>query len=100
MSTSFRVPLALLREQLDRLLRAVEARDGEAIEIDADYYWLLESREAFALDRPAIASAGQISDDIDELHNMAAREDDDLIPWHDLKHLIGLLEAIAARDRP
>lgn len=46
----------------------------------------------------AVPNVGQISDDVAELEGMASRADGDLVPWRDLKHLIGLLEAIAASD--
>jgi hypothetical protein len=77
----------------------MEERYGAAIEFDADPYWL-ETTEMFCLDSVPAPNAGQLSDDAHELTAMASRPDDVLIPWHDLKHLIGLLEALVHRDLP
>jgi hypothetical protein len=96
MVTTLDVPL--LRRQLDRILMIVERRGGATVELDADHYWILETSEMFVLDSIPAPNAGQLSDDVDELTAMASRPDDDLVPWHDLKHLIGLLETLACRD--
>ena len=98
MTTRLDVPL--LRHQLDRLLLVLEECCGATIEFDADLYWLLETSEMFCLDSVPAVRAGQLSDDIDELTAMASRPDKFLVPWHDLKHLIGLLEALAHGDLP
>lgn len=95
---SGRLDLRLLRRELDRLLAEVETRRGSIVGIEADHYWLLESSEMFDVLSDAAPAVGQISDDLSELEQMASRADHDLVPWHDLKHLIGLLEALAASD--
>lgn len=94
------VDLRLLRTQLDRVLAAIEERSGSTVEIDGDHYWLVESRDLFDLTKVPTPGVGQISDDAQELQAMAERSPEDLTPWHDLKHLAGLLEALAARDLP
>jgi hypothetical protein len=92
--------LPLLRRQLNRLLVILEERDGATVQLHEEHYWALETSEMFCLDAVPIPSAGQVSDDVDELTAMATRPDDLLVPWHELKHLIGLLEALARRDLP
>lgn len=94
-----RIELRLLRKQLDRVLTAVEQRHGPVIQVDADDYWLIESPEKFDLRKDAEHSVGTLTDDAEELAGMAERSADELIPWHDLNHLVGLLEALAAHDR-
>ena len=95
-----RLELAALRSQLDRLLRVIEERHGAVIDLDVDSYWLLETKDMFSLDRVPTPNAGGVSDDAEELESMVSRLDEDLVPWHELKHLIGLLEALALRDLP
>jgi hypothetical protein len=90
--------LPLLRRQLNRLLVLLEERGGATVQLREELYWVLETSEMFSLESVPAPSAGQLSDDIDELTAMASRPDDILVPWHDLKHLIGLLEALASRD--
>lgn len=95
-----RIELRLLRSQLDRVLLTIEQRSGATIALDSDTYWLLETSDMFSLDGVPAPNVGELSDDIDELTAMVSRPDDDLVPWHDLKHLIGLLEAVAYHDLP
>ena len=54
----------------------------------------------FSRESMPVPNAGQLSDDVAELTAMASRPRDELVPWHDLKHLIGVLEAVAHRDLP
>ena len=89
-----------MRSQLDRLLRVVEERHGAIIDLQVDSYWLLETNAVFSLDRVPTPNVGEVSDDAEELVNMVSRPDEDLTPWHELKHLIGRLEALALRDLP
>jgi hypothetical protein len=98
MATALELPL--LRRQLDRLLVMLEERGGATIQFDEDLYWVLETSQLFSLESTPAPSIGQLSDDADELTAMASRPDDLLVPWHDLKHLIGLLEVLARRDVP
>ena len=95
MYVTIRLELAVLRSQLDRLLRVVEERHGAIIDLQVDSYWLLETDEMFSLDRVPAPGVGEVSDDAEELEDMVSRLDEDLTPWHELKHLIGLLEALA-----
>lgn len=92
--------MSLLRSQLDRVLLTLEQRSGAMIALNIDTYWLLETSDMFSLDSVPAPNMGDLSDDIDELIAMVSRPDDELVPWHDLKHLIGLLEAVAHQDLP
>lgn len=94
------IDLPLLRSELDRLLREVERRHGAAVGVDADHYWLVGSAAAFNLTQQPALGVGQLSDDATELRAMIDRPAEDLAPWHELKHLIGILDALAAADLP
>jgi hypothetical protein len=89
-----------LRRQLNRLLVILEERGGATVQLHEELYWVLETSAMFCLESVPTPSAGQLSDDVDELTAMASRPDDLLVPWHELKHLIGLLEVLARRDLP
>lgn len=95
-----RIDVPLLREQLHRVLLEVEAQHGSHVELDADHYWLVESAAALDLNRAPDLAVGQLSDDAAQLREMASRASDELLLWHDLKHLVGLLDALAAVDSP
>lgn len=96
-----------LRVVLNALLDHVEVDQGRLVDIDRDHYWLLELDSAFASDLREPGSeglgVGQISDDIETIHELAAElESGDafLAPWHDLQHSVGLLSALAWKDLP
>lgn len=94
------IDLPLLRTELARLLREVEKRHGAAAKVHADHYGLVESAAGADLSQEPKLGLGQLSDDASELQAMADRPSEDLIPWHDLKRLVGLLDALAAVDLP
>ena len=96
------VSLTQLRQVLDRVLGELAARHGDEIELTADYYWVLDPRAAYDLTvTPSIEqlTTGQLSDDLAEVAALSATEDPP-IPWHDLAHVIGILQRLAAQDRP
>ena len=93
-----RIELAVLRSQLYRLLRVIEERHGAVVDVQVDHHWLLDTYEMFSSDQPPTPDAGSVSDDAQSLEDMLSMTDEELLPWHELKHLIGLLEALAFRD--
>lgn len=97
------VSLSQLRQVLNRLLDdVVERNGGDEIELDADYYWMLDPLDTYdASESPAAArmTLGQLSDDLVELSAMATTSDPPVI-WHDLAHVVGILQWLAVRDRP
>jgi hypothetical protein len=93
--------IADLRRMCTQLLDAVERRHGPRIEFDVDYYWHIPLQDAFNVysDPTQHVACGQVSDDLVELHHALDRSiDDDLVLWHDLMHLSGLLRALATVD--
>jgi hypothetical protein len=96
------VSLTQLRHVLDRVLNDLVARHGDEIELTADYYWVLDARAAYDLTAtPSIdqLTMVQLSDDLAEVTALSAARDV-LVPWHDLAHLIGVLQRLAAQDLP
>lgn len=98
-----------LRRTLNAVIDHVEATKGHLIDVDRDHYWLLQLKATFAEDlhepgtRPDDFGVGQISDDVQSVHDLAAELDgaDVLVtPWHDIEHAVGLLRALAWLDLP
>lgn len=108
-SNALTIDVAKLRVVLNALLDDVESGSGPLVEVDRDHYWLLALRSAFSEDlhepgsEPDDLGVGQISDDIETIHSLAAEvESGDafLHPWHDLQHAVGLLSCLAWLDLP
>ena len=103
MAEALTVSIAALRRALDLVLDEVARKHGETVVLDADHYRVLPPEMTYdvhtspAVDRMTIA---QLSDDVAELAGMV--EDDEWVsePWHDLAHLVGILQRIAAQDLP
>jgi hypothetical protein len=71
------------------------------VDLEADYYWTIPLPDTFERhDQPTELEAGQLSDDLVELQELLTREDADVIVWHDLGHLVGILQRIASLDLP
>jgi hypothetical protein len=101
MSDLSQIDVQDLRLALMRVLDGVEARLGETVDLQADYYWTLDLRQSFEphADQVSGLIAGQLSDDVREVRRMAARSDEPVI-WHDVAHIVGVLRRIAALDLP
>jgi hypothetical protein len=92
------VTVEKLRSATTKILDAVEATIGPAIELAADDYWLLESHDAFDLSEEPRINAGRLSHDLASVRELNGR--DDIYVWHDLDHLLGLLTGVSAVARP
>lgn len=103
MESSPTLSLRELRQVLDRLLGTLEEQHGrDEVEVTADHYWALDPGDTYKLGQvpdPARLMVGQLSDDLAELRVMATSGDPPVI-WHDLSHVLGILQWLAARDRP
>ena len=96
------VSLSRLRHVLDRVLDDLAARHGDEIELTADHYWVIDPRATYDLTTAPPdehLTVGQLSDDLDELAGLSATEDPP-VPWHELGHVIGILQRLAAQDLP
>ncbi|SOE00868.1 hypothetical protein [Blastococcus haudaquaticus] len=102
MADELTVSVAQLRRVLDRVLDEIARRNGDVLALTADYYRVLPPDAAYDFEGVPDVQAlpvAQLSDDVDELGTMidVGRT---VVPWHDLGHLIGILQRIAAQDRP
>ncbi|NEK96341.1 hypothetical protein GCU67_19540 [Modestobacter muralis] len=87
---------------LDRVLDDLSARHGDEVELTADHYWVIDPQAAYDLSAtPSIEqlTVGQLADDLAEVAALSAATDPPF-PWHDLGHVIGILQRLAAQDLP
>ncbi len=90
------VSIAELRSVLNAILDAAESELGETVDLETDYYWHLQSDNAFDMTTtpsPSALTAGQLSDDVLELKQVAANGVTSV--WHDLDHANAILKRIA-----
>jgi hypothetical protein len=103
MTKRTRVSLGDLRQVLTNLLDAVERRHGPTVDLHADHYWTIGPADAFRFDvaggpEPTV---GQLTDDVQSVREMLeATQDDPMAVWHDLAHVVGILNRLAALDLP
>ncbi|MGY1833057.1 hypothetical protein ACI8AA_21795 [Geodermatophilus sp. SYSU D01180] len=106
MSAPITVSVAALQRALTAVLDEVARQHGDEVELTADHYWVLTPRAAYDLTAdPDVRSCtvAQLSDDVATVREILGRADDEeevLSPWHDLAHLAGILQRLAAQDRP
>lgn len=101
MSDASRIEVQELRDALARVLDRIEERFGPTVELAADAYWVLDPLTAYDphADQSSGMTVAQLSDDVREVRDVVARADD-VVLWHDLSHIVGVLSRIAALDRP
>ncbi|MFI5937824.1 hypothetical protein [Actinoplanes sp. NPDC051494] len=100
MSSETVLSLADLRRALTRSLDEIERQQGSVVELGADFYWTIVPWAAFSFgaDVPQ-PTVGQLSDDVRSMRDILADHPDPPISaWHDLAHLIGILNRLAALD--
>jgi hypothetical protein len=103
MTGEIRVSVAEVRTALASLLDEIERRHGRVVELDADYYWTIAPRDSFGGDAGDVpqSTIGQLTDDIQSMRDILTRsEDRAVVVWHDLAHIIGILNRFAALDHP
>lgn len=109
MSKPSTVSIDALRTSLIRVLGEVQRRHGDEIDLEVDAYWALPARHAYDLNVPPPAEAHTVAslvDDLGAVRELANGPDEDLddgsgvIVWHDLAHLVGVLQRLAAVDLP
>jgi hypothetical protein len=96
--------IADLQGAVTRVLDASERRFGPAIDLDSLPYshrWELDLRGIFNIEADlGPVGLGDLSEDLREILRLLGRPEDETIIWHDLSHLIGLLQLIAVLDLP
>jgi len=94
------IALSEVREALDRILAAAAVELGSSVDLDADHYWWIDTRDAFDLSQEPSLEAAQLSDDVTSMREMLNRGDNEVIVWHDLDHVIGIVQRISALAKP
>lgn len=96
--------LADLRAVTSHIFDAIERRFDAEIDLESlpfGYRWELDLRDIFVVQKdPSAPSLGDLGDDLNEILDILRRADDEAVVWHDLGHLIGLLQLLAVLDLP
>lgn len=96
--------IADLRSAIARILGASERQLGKEIDIGSlpfGYRWELDLRQTFNVEHgPGEPALGDLNDDLEETLGLLERPEEDTFIWHDLSHLIGLLQLLALLDLP
>jgi hypothetical protein len=103
MTDEVRVSMTEVRKALASLLDEIERRHGPVVELDADYYWTIGPWDSFRVDTGDVPqpTMGELTDDIQSMRDMlTGSEDRAVVVWHDLAHVIGILNRLAALDHP
>jgi hypothetical protein len=97
-----RISVYELRTALTLILDEVEERLGPELDLAADHYWSLDAAASFDLDADPEVGAGQLTDDVDSVRRMLDRDLDEevIVVWHDLDHVVGVLRRIVVLDTP
>ncbi len=75
------------------LFEKLKESNGVEIELKSDYYWCFNQEEIYdPYENPKNLTLGQLSDDLNELHNSLLS--DDLVSY-DLRRLARILEALS-----
>ncbi len=78
------------------LFAKLKESNGVEIELKSDYYWCFVEEEIYnPYDDPKNLTLGQLSDDLNELHNSLLS--DDLVSY-DLRRLARILEALSIEN--
>lgn len=88
------IEIAELRSLSDRLFELLERRGVNQIAVGTDHFWQVFFEDAFDLNTTPTPVVGSISDCLSDLREEMANPQD-LIEWHALHHLSGVLSALA-----
>jgi hypothetical protein len=101
MALSTNIRIDDLRAWLSAILDEIERKYGAEFDLDADHYWDIRADAAFDMASNPVPDVGQLSDDVDTLREfISQRADRQVIVWHDLAHVVGILKRVAALDDP
>ncbi|MFS0702469.1 hypothetical protein AB6N24_21040 [Cellulomonas sp. 179-A 4D5 NHS] len=105
MSDETAVSLPVLRHVVGLLLDELEKRHGAQVELGADFYHLLPTEAVYSPgDTPdgQGCTLGSLVDDVATVREIAAQPPDErtVVLSHDLAHVNGILQRLAALDVP
>lgn len=73
MTDRIRIPVSLLKEASDLLLRHLESVEGPDVLLDSDYYWSIRPEQMYnAYVEPTEFTIGQISECAENIQNIVA----------------------------
>lgn len=91
--------LAELRQWSARTFDVLEAWGHKEISVPLGLYYFMDPAEVWTL--PAAQPVvGDSRDDIATLREELVKPLDDLVDWHSLQHLIGILSVVASQITP
>lgn len=82
------------------LLAAARAKWGDEVIISEDNYWHLQADQSFEVMKDPSFDMGSLADDVEEVRKMLTQDEGEVFLWHDLSHLMGILNALVAMDLP
>jgi hypothetical protein len=93
-----------LRAAVTRILDASERQFGPEIDlgnVPFGYRWELDLREVFNVgSEPGSPALGDLNEDLQETLQLLGRPEDETFIWHDVSHVVGLLQLLAVLDLP
>mgnify|MGYP001491066527 CR=1 FL=1 len=93
------VSITDLRRWSARTFDVLEAAGRKEIAVPLGLYWLMEPEDLWVLPT-AMPTAGDTRDDITTLNEELAQPIDELVDWHSLGHLVGILSVVASQITP
>lgn len=91
------IQISEIRIICDRLFTALEKSGVAKIELDKDYYWVIDKTELYNFyQSPKGVSIGQLSNDLSSTSQILS-DDYELIPWHELSHRASILQYISLK---
>jgi hypothetical protein len=91
--------LAEVRQWASRTLNVLEAWGHKEISVPLGLYHFMDPTELWTM--PAVKPVvGDSRDDISTLREEVLRPMEDLVDWHSLQHLIGILSVVASQITP
>jgi hypothetical protein len=100
MTSDLTISVGEIRAAIGRVLDAVEREHGPELTFGHDYYWALPVAASFDMTAAApTLTAGQVSNDIEEIRELADGPDV-VATWHELAHALGVLRAVEALIQP
>lgn len=98
MSDPHRVTVTELEQVTRRILDQVRREIGEVVDLSADHYWITGTTDRFDLTKIPEPMAGQLGDDVASIRECLSAPE--VVLWHDLQHLTGVLLRLAALGYP
>jgi hypothetical protein len=99
------VRLDELTQVFARLVAQTTKQFGAEIDLGAagvnGYYRTVDLRSAYSMsESPVTPDVGDVTEDVNEVRDLLARDDGEVYLWHDIDHFVGVLRALAFLNLP